>query len=641
MCGLTGFLTQNWNSESSNIIVSMTNSIAHRGPDAEGFFVDSNSGIALGHRRLSVVDLSATGSQPMKSSCGRYVIAYNGELYNNKELRDKIDSETESSFQWCGHSDTETLISLVSVFGVRPAIDMLNGMFAIAIWDLKNRMLHLIRDRFGEKPLYFGRCDDSVVFGSELRSIVKYPEISTKLDSIAVAQMIRYSAVPSPRSIYESISKVNPAHHVIFNHLGVEVANERYWRVGESNCIDESTYSDASASVDFLDKKLQSIVSSRMISDVPFGAFLSGGIDSSLIVSLMQQNSLAPVNTFTMGFEFDSHNEAPFAKKVAKEIGTNHTELYVNGNQALDVVGELPNLYDEPFGDSSQIPTILLSRLAKKHVTVCLTGDGGDELFGGYRRYQKADAIWEKVESIPSFVREMFDLKNRFSVAPVLRNQFLREIPVLGKKISNLEEVIELLIPQNFDEFYDGFLAQRTGVSQLIPSVSFDSTKVKFEPSEGLPQHQRMLSRDLNTYLHDVVLTKVDRASMSCGLETRAPLLDAELAEFAENLPWKIKCRDGSGKWPLVSLLKRYIPKELVDRPKMGFGVPIDVWLRGPLLEWAEDLLSESSLSQTGLIDVKAVRRLWALHKTGVSDRHYPLWNVLMFQAWLRVHEWS
>lgn len=639
MCGITGFLTQNWKSESCSTIQRMTDSIEHRGPDAEGIFTDSNSGIAIGHRRLSVIDLSDSGSQPMKSHCGRYVIAYNGELYNNTELRDLINSDPNNSIPWRGHSDTETILALVSMYGINGAILKINGMFAISIWDLKNRMLHLVRDRFGEKPLYYGFCNNAVVFGSELRSVVTYPDISDELDSVAVAQMIRYSAVPSPRSIYKNIFKVQPAHHVVFNQSAEEVSNERYWDVFDG--AKKIPNYDRDTAVEHLNDVLPSIVNSRMASDVPLGAFLSGGIDSSLIVALMQLNSSVPVNTFTMGFEFETHNEAPFAKKVSEHLGTKHTELYVSGKEALDVVVEIPRLFDEPFADSSQIPTVLVSRLAKKHVTVCLTGDGGDELFGGYRRYQKADAIWNRMNKIPKILRNRFNPDVPFSMLPMVDSKLLRRAPYLGKKFSYLEDIIELVAAQSFEQFYDGFLAQRTGTMQVVPSVNASDAVVRVNHSHDHSRQQRMLDRDLATYLHDVVLAKVDRASMSCGLETRAPLLDPKLAEFAVSLPWNIKNYNGTGKWPLTAVLGQHVPKELFDRPKMGFGVPFGSWLRGPLRDWAEDLLSESSLSQTGLINVDGVRELWSQHSSGQNDRHYPLWNILMFQAWLSEHDWS
>lgn len=639
MCGITGFLTQNWKPESGTTIQRMTDSIEHRGPDAEGIFTDSNAGIAIGHRRLSVIDLSDSGSQPMRSHCGRYVIAYNGELYNNSELREFINSDPGSSIPWRGHSDTETILALVSIYGINEAILKINGMFAISIWDLKNRTLHLVRDRFGEKPLYYGVCNNAVVFGSELRSVVMYPDISDELDSVAVAQMIRYSAVPSPRSIYKNIFKVQPAHHIVFNLSAEEISNECYWDVFEG--AKKIPDYDHDSAVAHLNEILPSIVNSRMASDVPLGAFLSGGIDSSLVVALMQLNSSVPINTFTMGFEFETHNEAPFAKKVSEHLGTKHTELYVSGKDALDVVVEIPRLYDEPFADSSQIPTVLVSRLAREHVTVCLTGDGGDELFGGYRRYQKADAIWNRMDKIPKILRNRFNPDVPLSMLPLVNSKLLRKTPYLGKKMGYLEDLIELVAAQSFDQFYDGFLAQRTGTMTVVPSVNVRDTQVSVNHSPDHARQQRMLNRDLATYLHDVVLAKVDRASMSCSLETRAPLLDPKLAEFAVSLPWNIKNYKGTGKWPLTAVLEQHVPKELFDRPKMGFGVPFGSWLRGPLRDWAEDLLSESSLSQTGLINVQGVRELWWQHSSGQNDRHYPLWNILMFQAWLREHDWS
>jgi len=617
MCGLTGFLSQSWKPENEDILRRMAQVINHRGPDAEGFYTSSDSGIALGHRRLSIMDVSSAGAQPMRSSCQRYVMVYNGELYGHLALRSQLDTDSASPINWVGHSDSETLLALVTRYGVSDAISKLNGMFAIAIWDKKHQLLHLIRDRFGEKPLYIGRCANAVIFGSELRSIMQFPGMSTQLDSLAVARMIRYSAVPAPLSIYKDVVKVKPAHHVVFNHRGEEVQNECYWDINALSATSQQPAIDAQSVVEHLGTQLPEIVKSRMMSDVPLGAFLSGGVDSSLVVALMQRSAHKPVNTFTIGFEYESHNEAPYAKQVAELLETNHTELYVTGKEALDVVSELPLIFDEPFADSSQIPTILVSRLARKYVTVCLTGDGGDELFGGYRRYSKADTMWSRVNRVPGVIRNQFDLDRSLNVGALLSSPLLKNIPLFGKQLKRIDDVVELLGAREFDEFYDSFLAQRTGASRLVPSISYRNTKISLNFDSRIPRQQRMLQRDLLTYLHDVILTKVDRASMSCSLETRAPLLDPDLAVFATGLPWAVKYQQGSGKWPLVSVLKQYLPTELIERPKMGFGVPIHAWLRGPLRDWADDLLSESSLQSSGLLDVPGIRRMWALHKSG------------------------
>ena len=650
MCGLTGFL---WNQKARyNIgsqLKSMTDSIAHRGPDGEGFWFDEGVRVAIGHRRLSVLDLSSAGHQPMHSTSGQYIVAFNGEIYNHLDLREELDNELNRLIDWSGHSDTETLLLCFETWGVDTTLQKVNGMFAIALYDTKHNSLYLIRDRMGEKPLYYGWSGDSFLFGSELKSLKAFDDFSGEIDCNALALYLKYDYVPSPYSIYKGIKKIPIGGYIkvdmvdnVWSRDGVSDINY-YWSMNDiaksGKGINKFNGSDEDA-IQELDDLLSSAIKRQMLSDVPLGAFLSGGIDSSVVAALMQKQSKKKIKTFTIGFNEKHYNEAEYAKEVALHLGTEHTELYISPEQAIDVISRLPEVYDEPFADSSQIPTILVSKLAKRHVTVSLSGDGGDELFGGYNRYFMADRAWNKIEKIPFAVRKIiskgiillspkvwsFLINNAFKLLP---KRFSMAHP--GDKIYKLSK---MLLSDNIYNVYDGLVSHWDNSFEVV----IDCKKKARNTGENINlahSEEGMMLLDSITYLPDDILHKVDRAAMSVSLETRAPFLDKNVVKFSWRLPFNMKIRDSQGKWILRKVLDRYVPKELIDRPKMGFGVPIDSWLRGPLREWAEELLSEERLKNDGYFHVKPIREKWNEHLSGHRNWQYHLWSVLMFQVWL------
>lgn len=642
MCGLTGFWAQSFSGDTHSVLRSMTDSIKHRGPDADGFYVDISSGVALGHRRLAIIDTSPAGAQPMASRCERYQIAYNGELYNHLELRSELSDVSDEELRWRGHSDTETLLEAFSKWGVELALDKLNGMYAIALWDSKEKCLHLIRDRFGEKPLYYGCMGSDLVFGSELRALRAYPGWKGEISSLGLAKFLRYGNVPAPHSIYSGIMKLPPAHWVSIRRPDQLEEPKCYWSVGEvsENSLDP-TIAASDELIDNLDNLLEKTVQSRMISDVPLGAFLSGGVDSSLIVSYMQRTSNTPIKTFAIGFEESSHDESPYARAVASHLGTSHTEHIVTSRESLDLIPKISEIWDEPFADASQIPTYLVSKLAREHVTVSLTGDGGDELFAGYNRYAHALAIRKKFGKIPVPIRKLAGrVIEKYALgvanAAVSKNIATRTVvPYLDR----MAVMSGYFLAVDDDDFYESFISTRSlSHSLLNPDLPVDPQHFVLTNKE-MPFEERMLQRDILQYMPDDVLVKVDRASMALSLETRAPFLDPHLASFAMSLPWDVKRHSGVGKWPLLTLLKRHVPAELVERRKTGFGVPISEWLRGPLLPWAEEMLSEAELNRSGMLNSEAIRKLWSHHKTRRFDLSSALWNVLMFQSWWREYE--
>jgi asparagine synthase (glutamine-hydrolysing) len=626
----------------------MIGAIQHRGPDDSGVWIDAERGVALGHRRLSIVDLSPNGHQPMSSGSGRFVMVFNGEIYNHRALRAEIDvARSADATQWRGHSDTEVMLAAFERWGVPDAITRFNGMFAFALYDRQERTLHLARDRFGEKPLYYGWLGSSFVFGSELKALKAHPAWRGEIDRGAVALYVRHAYVPAPYSIYTGIHKLPPAHvlSVPLSLTSGELPQpQAYWSakaMAEQGIHRPFEGSDAEA-IASLDTLLRDAVAMRMEADVPLGAFLSGGIDSSLVVALMQAQSRRPVKTFTIGFHEAAYNEAQHADTVARHLGTEHTQLYVSEAEALSVIPLLPTIYDEPFSDSSQIPTYLVSKMTRQHVTVALSGDGGDELFGGYNRYLWGRYIWGKVSWIQKSIRAgmarallglSVDSWDRVfaSVRPVLPRALHASLP--GDKV---HKVAGVLAAPSAEAMYRGL------VSFWDPQVAVLHAS---EPPTALTRPgswaevpdliQRMMFLDQISYLPDDILAKVDRASMAVSLEARVPLLDHRVAEFAWKLPVAMKMRQGQGKWPLLQVLYKYVPRELVERPKMGFGVPLDTWLRGQLREWAEHLLDETRLRSEGYLDAGLVRRRWHEHLTGRRNWQYQLWIVLMFEAWL------
>jgi len=636
----------------------MGNTIAHRGPDDEGAWVDDSAHIALGHRRLSVLDLSPAGHQPMQSSCGRYVIVFNGEIYNHLELRQQL-AVNQQPTEWRGHSDTETLLAAFSQWGVEEALKRSVGMFAIALWDRQEQRLYLARDRMGEKPLYYGWCNGTFVFASELKALRKYPDFNNNIDRNALSLYFRYKYIPSPYSIYKDIYKLEPGCLLSISlsattqvpvdvprapcsYQGFEI--RRYWSLHEQVTEGQSSViHDEREALVSLESTLKETMQLQSIADVPLGAFLSGGIDSSLIVALMQSQASQPVKTFTIGFDEAGFNEAEYAKVVAEYLKTEHTELYLSAQQAMDVIPLLPQMYDEPFADSSQIPTYLIAQMAKQNVTVALSGDAGDELFGGYNRYLWGPKIWKKISLLPYGVRQkvihgLVNLSGMFGADQQGINRLLpKHLPValLGEKLEKLGHCLEFV--KNIDDLYYSLVSEWRSPEDIVINGKEPGTLLtnKSEwPNLQAPEHQ-MMYLDAMTYLPDDILCKVDRAAMSVSLETRVPMLDHRVVELVWSMPLNMKIRNGQGKWALRQILYKYVPSELIERPKQGFSIPLGEWLRGPLRDWAENLLDPVRLKQEGFLRYEPIHKKWTEHLSGKRNWEHQLWSVLMFQAWL------
>lgn len=624
MCGIAGFITLGDRLDDPVASLSrMANSLAHRGPDDHGLWVDPEVVVGLAHRRLAIVDLSQEGHQPMISASGRYVITYNGEVYNHNILRMEL---AEKGHAFRGHSDTETMLAAIEEWGLEAALKRFIGMFAFALWDRAKLQLKLVRDRIGIKPLYYGTINGAFVFASELKAFIGFPGFTESIDRNAIALHLHHNYIPAPHTIYQDLHKLLPGHILsldISSDGKLSPRIQSYWSAievanhGLSNQFSGST----DEAITRLDTLLRDAVKLRMLADVPLGAFLSGGIDSSTVVALMQSQSTRPVKTFSIGFNEAAYNEAGHAKAVASYLGTDHTELYVSPKDALDVIPSLPFHYDEPFSDPSQIPTFLVSKLARQHVTVSLSGDGGDELFYGYDRYLFTQRIWKTINWMPH--------RARISLGKAL----MATIPASWRLPTALAEVLAIKQPE--------LLYRRVRSHWKNPAAVVLGADEWMLGSSLLVQHaairelhQWMMFHDLISYLPDDILVKLDRTSMAVGLEARVPILDHRVVEFAWTLPHDYKWRDGRGKWILREVLYKYVPRELIDRPKMGFGVPIDSWLRGPLREWAEDLLDAQRLRAEGFFDPKAIREKWEEHVTGKQDWHHYLWDVLMFQSW-------
>ena len=642
MCGITGYWKPS-DDASIEIATSMAEQIRSRGPDDAGAWTERGAGLALAHRRLSVLDLSPAGAQPMHSPCGRYVLIYNGEIYNHQDLRNDLLHEG-GAFEWRGHSDTETLLAALRHWGISGTLDRVNGMFAFALWDRAERTLFLARDRVGEKPLYYGRSGDTFMFGSELKSLASHPDWQGNIDRESLALYLRHSCVPAPRSIYRGIAKLPPAHFLTIREGGCVIGKPVcYWSLAD---VAEQGAKYAveihEAPIDDLEVLLRDAVSRRMTADVPLGALLSGGIDSTTIVALMQAQSSRPVRTFSIGFEEAGYNEAEHAKAIAQHLGTEHTEMYVTPAQAMDTIPKLPMLYDEPFSDVAQIPTYLVSLLARRHVTVSLSGDGGDELFCGYNRHIVGPEVWHRCARLPVSFRRL--LGN--GVSWMARRNLERYISALPRRLripglgNKLEKLGQALVAEDGLAFYRSLASHWKEPTLLLAGVEEPGTILTSR--DRLPRlpglREQMMYLDMATYLHDDILTKVDRASMAVSLEVRVPMLDHRIIEFAWRVPTAFKYRDGESKWLLRQVLYRYVPRELMDRPKMGFGLPIEYWLRGPLREWAEDLLGERRLREEGNFNPDPIRKIWNEHIAGKRLWHHHLWDVLMFQAWKK--EW-
>ena len=674
MCGFGGFLTAGARNmdcrtslEMTEVATRMALAIAHRGPDDSGAWADAQAGIALGHRRLSIVDLSPAGHQPMHSATRRYVIAFNGEIYNHLELRreleetarpprtlalsseglgDDVEGERKKAV-WRGHSDTETLLTSFEAWGIEATLKKTVGMFAIALWDREERVLTLARDRIGEKPLYYGFQNDTFVFGSELKALKAHPDFVGEIDRDVICLYLRHCCIPAPYSIYKGIKKLLPGTYLQLPFGGdvdvLRAASPKvYWSLAEAatqGLAAPFTGSDADA-IAALDRQLKQSIGLQMMADVPLGAFLSGGVDSSTVVALMQAQSVRPVKTFSIGFDEQGYNEAGYAKAVAQHLGTEHTELYVSSAKAMQVIPMLGQMYDEPFADSSQIPTFLVAQMARQHVAVSLSGDAGDELFCGYNRYALADT-WARIEKVPFDVRRMAGRLIK-SVTPNTWDAFFKQaanfvtLPVnMGEKLDKL--ATRLVNVDGIDELYYSLVSEIDHPEEVVIGAREPAawlTEVGMKSPFG-DSKLHMMFMDAMTYLPDDILVKVDRAAMANSLETRVPLLDHRVVELAWSLPMSMKIRDGKSKWILRQVLYQYVPKQLIERPKAGFSIPLGDWLRGPLREWVEGLLDERRLQQEGFFNVQYIRANWQAHLEGLRNNQSLIWNVLVFQTWL------
>lgn len=642
MCGITGFLTRTALAPDAVAqVTAMTRTLAHRGPDSEGIWADRAAGVALGHRRLAILDLSPAGHQPMASASGRYVMAFNGEIYNFLDLRRDLE-RSEAAPEFKGHSDTEIMLACFERWGVTGSVSRFNGMFAFAVWDRRERTLHLARDPIGEKPLYYSWAANLLLFGSELKALRAHPDCPCEIDRTVLALYLMRGYVPAPYSIYRGIFKLPPGTMLSVNAVSQLSSVERYWsfkQVAEGGCA-HPFVGPAEEAEKQLEQLLSDATRIRMIADVPLGAFLSGGIDSSLTVALMQSQSTKPVRTFTIGFHESEFNEAAAAKKVANHLGTDHTEWYITPQEARAVVPLLPALYDEPFADSSQIPTFLVSALARKHVTVSLSGDGGDELFGGYRHYTRINAQWRRLARAPAPVRALLAK----ALGPLTSDGDgpLAAIGAVllpgGPRRHKLRKLAALVASPDPSAFYDTYhcnwweppvLAGRDRDTPIAPAAANE-----WPCCSDFIHH--MMAVDTLVFLPDDILVKVDRASMGVSLESRIPLLDSRVVEFAWRLPLYAKVGQGVTKRILRRILYRHVPPDLVQRPKRGFAVPIAGWLREPLREWAGDLLATTSLDSDGFLATRAIQQQWKEHLSGTCDHSGALWAVLMFQAWLK-----
>ena len=651
MCGINGFYS-NSSFTFDNVILKMNSAISHRGPDTNGVWQDKNSGIVLGHQRLSIIDLSAAGNQPMRSNSGRFILTYNGEIYNHLEIRKEIE-KSNSNIKWYGNSDTETLLEAIDFWGIEITLQKIDGMFAFGLWDQKTRCLTLVKDRIGEKPLYYGwqgKGDNKIfLFSSELKALKMHPEFKGEINRDAIALQLRHNCIPAPYSIYKDIHKLLPGCYLQLKESDLKKClipqSKIYWSLTESAIYGNNNQLMLSE-IDIqkgLEKHLQSSVKNQMISDVPIGAFLSGGIDSSTVVALMQSQSNHPIKTFTIGFSEEDYSEAKYAKKIAKHLGTDHTELYVSSKMAMEIIPKLPSIYDEPFSDSSQIPTYLVSQLAKQHVKVSLSGDGGDELFCGYNRYIMSKKFSNIFRLMPLFFRKI--LSNRLELISTKNWNRLSNLSPFLNQYSNfgakMHKVVNVLKAKNLNDLYYMLCSHWQNPTELLINSKEPGTLLtEFKPElKGLNSQQQMMALDFITYLSDDILVKVDRAAMASSLETRVPFLDHKLIEYVWKIPHSLKFRNGQGKWILRQILNQYVPENLTKRSKMGFGIPIDTWLRGPLRDWAENLLNEKRLKEEGFFNPKLIRNKWEDHLSDKRNWQSDLWDILMFQAWIDVNK--
>jgi asparagine synthase (glutamine-hydrolysing) len=647
MCGFAGFVGYGaLNSSKVKAVISrMGDTLTHRGPDDAGIWCDDTNEIALAHRRLSIIDLSSAGHQPMVSKSGRFVVVFNGEIYNHLELRKQLEKYSPELVSWRGNSDTETLLAAIELWGIKKTLQKLLGMFAFSAWDRRQKTLYLARDRMGEKPLYYGWQKGIFLFGSEIKALKTHPAFEKRVDPNVLALFLRHAYIPAPYSIYQSIAKLLPGHWVELQESDLrkqtEVKPQAYWSlITVASQQQPNVHCDsADEAINKLDTLLRNAVRQQMIADVPLGAFLSGGIDSSTIAALMQAQSLTPIKTFSIGLNEDGYNEAIHAKAVAQHLQTDHTELYVSPKEALTVIPQLPSLYDEPFADSSQIPTYLVSKLAKQNVSVSLSGDAGDELFCGYNRYQISYMLWGKLRFFPASLRRQI-ASILCSVSTETWNKLAKHLPGASRYANfgdKLHKGSTVLSSHTLEELYFRLISTWPEPSKVVLNSNEPPTLLTGSQSDltNFSSIQRMMLLDSLTYLPDDILAKVDRAAMGVSLETRVPFLDHRVIEFAWKLPQNLKLHDNQSKWILRQVLYKYVPKDLIERPKMGFGIPIGKWLCGPLRDWAESLLDDSHIQQQGFFNPTLTRKKWIEHLSGKRNWQHQLWSLLMFQAWI------
>ena len=650
MCGIVGLV--DFNISSNNILKKnvnlMQSAIFHRGPDSSGSWCNIEDHIGLGHQRLSILDLSNAGHQPMESPSSRYVIVYNGEIYNHLEIRKNLEKLRHSSISWNGHSDTETLLAAFEYFGIEETLKKTHGMFAMAVWDTNEKVLTLARDRMGEKPLYYGNLGQRFVFSSELKSMTSLPNFENKINPIAIEKYFQYNYVPAPLSIYQDIFKLEPGTFIQYSFKSArakELSKKEYWSFSALyNECSKNQFNDFNEACKTLEVELDKAIKSQFISDVPIGVFLSGGIDSSLVTSIASKN-FQRIKTFTVGFDNKEYDESYFAEGVAKHLNTDHTKLIVTEQDVQEIINQLPKMYDEPFSDSSQLPTYFVCKAAREQVTVALSGDGADELFGVYNRYIVSAEIWKKFSWLPKPIRQICGwsiLKVPIEILDSLFNKLIfknkvNKISVIGSKVHKIG--LGLLHADNLLDFCKEFTFSWREAPTVNKSNVIKPMESHIDLHSDLEPISKMMAIDSLTYLPDDILCKVDRAAMASSLETRAPFLDHKVIEAALKIPSEFKIQQGIGKIPLREILAKYLPTKLIDRPKSGFAIPIGEWLRGPLKEWAEELLDPRTLNAQGFLDVDIIQNTWKEHLSGKKDFTSKLWAVLMFQSWLKENE--
>lgn len=637
MCGISGLIGSTPTSADKlhNTLSNITECIAHRGPDAQQIWCEPDLPLALGHRRLAIIDLTDDGLQPMHSHDGRYVMVFNGEFYNFKEIKKEL---APHKLTFKGNSDTEVILNAISIWGLENTLNKIRGMFAIALWDRTEKMLHLIRDRLGKKPLYIGWAGDNLVFASELKAIYAHPEFEPEVNPQTQATFIKYGYIPSPHTIYKKVWQLPPGHrtslsyHQISTNIDIPSTFTPYWSAADiaQEQYHQAADKDENTIIAKFTALLTDCVNERMVSDVPLGAFLSGGLDSSAIVALMQSISEQPIKTYTIGFEQEGYNEAEHAKAIAAHLGTDHHEHYLNGKEALDVIPMLPQMYDEPFADISAIPTYLVSKFARKDVTVALSGDGGDEMLGGYQRYLSAPQIWNKAKHFPAPLRYITSYLIK-TIPPHRWSELRPSHPQFGER---LHKAAKILNQNNEIACYESILSQTDHVKKWFQDIhTFPITQLHDHNIEGASFAENMMLNDAIFYLPYDILTKVDRATMAVSLEGRAPLLDSRIFEYVWTLPKTYKIRNGQGKWLLRQVLEQHVPKELFERPKQGFSIPVGEWLRTDLRDWAESLLNTAALEQNGL-NALQIQNIWRRHCQGQGGDATFLWTILTYQAW-------